>query len=216
MADTLALPLSTSRPRARVRPASTGYHGDRDAFRSLYRDHAGALLAYAEHVTHDRMAAEDAVQETFLRAWRHLPRLLADERPPRPWLRTVLRRVLIDAARAARDRTCRLGQDAILDDATDGGFDAVLDRDLLATAMAHLSPPHHEVLVGTYYRDLPAEHLAAVLGVPVGTVRSRLHYALDALRSQLTEAMGSDGRHPTADAGPLSTPTATAHRGASR
>jgi RNA polymerase sigma-70 factor, ECF subfamily len=216
MAETLVLPLPTTRARARAHPASTGYHGDRDAFRSLYRDHARALLAYAEHVTHDRMAAEDAVQETFLRAWRHLPRLLADERSPRPWLRTVLRRVLIDAARAARDRTCRPGEDAILDGETEGGFDAVLNRDLLATAMAHLSPPHHEVLVGTYYRDLPAERLAALLGVPVGTVRSRLHYALDALRSQLTEATGSDGRHPTADARPLNTPPATAHRGAIR
>jgi RNA polymerase sigma-70 factor, ECF subfamily len=190
MADTLALPLSTSRPRARVRPASTGYHGDRDAFRSLYRDHAGALLAYAEHVTHDRMAAEDAVQETFLRAWRHLPRLLADERSPRPWLRTVLRRVLIDAARATHDRTTQLDE-ALAVGSTDGGFDTVLDRDLLATAMARLSPPHHEVLVATYYRDLPAERVAAALGVPVGTVRSRLHYALHALRGQLTGTAGS-------------------------
>jgi RNA polymerase sigma-70 factor (ECF subfamily) len=196
-----------------VHPASTGRNGDRDAFRSLYRDHAGALLGYAEHLTRDRMAAEDAVQETFLRAWRHLPRLLADERSPRPWLRTVLRRVLIDAARATRTRTTRL-DDVLVEGSTDGGFDTVLDRDLLATAMAHLSPPHHEVLVATYYRDLPADRLAAVLGVPVGTVRSRLHYALEALRSQLTEAMGSDGRRARADGALLS--TAAVRRGAGR
>ena len=214
MADALVLPFPATCAPARRRPASTGSHGDRDGFRLLYRDHAGALLAYAEHFTHDRMAAEDAVQETFLRAWRHLTRLLADERSPRPWLRTVLRRVLIDAARVARGRTTRLVQDALLGDGTDGRFDAVLDRDLLATAMAHLSPPHHEVLVGTYYRDLPAERLAAVLGVPVGTVRSRLHYALNALRSQLTEAMEPDGRRPMADPRPLSTPAA--RRGAVR
>src|SRR6476619_2007962 len=72
------------------------------ALRELYRDHAPALLRYAQWFTDDRAAAEDAVQETFLRAWRHLPRLLDDGRPLRPWLRRVLRHVLIDAARAAR------------------------------------------------------------------------------------------------------------------
>jgi RNA polymerase sigma-70 factor, ECF subfamily len=190
MADTLVLPSPTTRARPRGRPAATPAHGDRDAFRSLYRDHSGALLAYAGHLTHDRMAAEDAVQETFLRAWRHLPRLLADERSPRPWLRTVLRRVLIDAARATHDRTTQLDE-ALAVGSTDGGFDTVLDRELLATAMARLSPPHHEVLVATYYRDLPAERVAAALGVPVGTVRSRLHYALHALRDQLTGTAGS-------------------------
>jgi RNA polymerase sigma-70 factor (ECF subfamily) len=168
-------------------------HGG-DAFRSLYCDHAGALLAYAEHYTHDRMAAEDALQETFLRAWRHLPRLLSDDRPLRPWLRKVLRRILIDAARTSRSRTTRLVEDALFDGATDGGFDAALDRDLLDTAMDHLSPSHREVLRGIYYRDLPAERLAAELGIPVGTVRSRLHYALNALRDQLTVATEAEVR----------------------
>ena len=207
MANTLALPFPASRTRARVRPASTCDHRDRDAFGSLYRNHSGALLAYAEHLTHDRTAAQDAVQETFLRAWHHLPRLLADNRPPRPWLRTVLRRILIDTARANRNRTSRLVQAAIVDNGTEGGFDAVLDRDLLSAALAQLSPAHREVLVGTYYRDLPAGRLAAVLGVPVGTVRSRLHYALSALRSQLTEPTASDGRRTTAGARLLGTPT---------
>jgi RNA polymerase sigma-70 factor (ECF subfamily) len=158
---------------------------DDDAFRLLYREHSSALLAYAMHHTHDRMAAEDALQETFLRAWRHLPRLLADERPTRPWLRKVLSRILIDAARARRGRTSRLVQDALVDGTTEGGFDAVLDREVLAGAMEVLSPDHREVVEGTYFRDLPAAQLAAGLGVPVGTVRSRLHYALNALRREL-------------------------------
>ena len=74
------------------------------ALRTLYRDHAAALLAYATWFTDDRQAAEDAVQETFVRAWRHLSRLLASGRPLRPWLRQVLRNVLTDAARVARNR----------------------------------------------------------------------------------------------------------------
>jgi RNA polymerase sigma-70 factor, ECF subfamily len=206
MVGTLVLPAPALHLRARGHPLCTGSHCDRDSFRSLYRDHAAALLAHAQRSTRDRRAAEDAVQETFLRAWRRLPRLLADERPPGPWLRAVLRGVLLDAARVARGRTRRLVRDAILDDGTDGGLDAVLDGDLLATAMAQLSPSHHEVLVAMYYRDLPAERLAAVLGIPVGTVRSRLHHALNALRAQLTLATGSGPRHPIAGAEPLSPP----------
>jgi RNA polymerase sigma-70 factor, ECF subfamily len=171
-----------------MRPAAPPPWSDQDAFRSLYRDHAGALLAYAQHFTHDRMAAEDALQETFLRAWRHLPRLVCDDRPPRPWLRKVLRRILIDAARANRGRTARLVEDAVVDTASEAGFDAVLDHQNLETAMEKLSPHHREVLVGTYYRDLPAERLATELGIPVGTVRSRLHYGLHALRGELLAA----------------------------
>jgi RNA polymerase sigma-70 factor, ECF subfamily len=173
-----------------------------DALRALYRDHAGALLAYAEHFTHDRMAAEDALQETFLRAWRHLPRLLQDDRPPRPWLRQVLRRILIDRARAAQHRHTSLVDDAVLDGETESGYDTLLDRQLLAGAMEQLSRPHRDVLVETYYLDLPADCVAAALGVPVGTVRSRLHYALQALRRQLTEVRDGTSPVPTRAAEP--------------
>ena len=154
-----------------------------DAFRVIYRSHAGPLLAYAKHLTGDRIAAEDAVQETFLRAWRELPRLLADDRSPRPWLRQVLRHLVIDAAR--RRQHTRPIDDSVLDERTDGGYDTVLDRELLAGSMAGLSSLHREVLVEVYLRDRPPDRVAASLGVPVVTVRSRLHYALDALRHQL-------------------------------
>jgi RNA polymerase sigma-70 factor (ECF subfamily) len=153
----------------------------------LYREHAAALLAYAEWFTDNRPAAEDAVQETFLRAWRNLPRLQADERPLRPWLRQVLRHVLIDAARAARARPVGLLDDTLIDQEVDGGYEEMLDRGLLARALRQLSPAHRQVLVEIYYHDVPAERVAAALGVPAGTVRSRLHYALRALRRQLTE-----------------------------
>ena len=68
--------------------------------------------------------------------------------------------------------------------------------------MEQLSPPHRDVLVETYYRDLPAERVAAALGVPVGTVRSRLHYALQALRRQLTEVRDGAGPLPATAATP--------------
>jgi RNA polymerase sigma-70 factor, ECF subfamily len=157
------------------------------ALRMLYRDHAAALLAYANWFTDDRQAAEDAVQETFLRAWRHLSRLLADGRPLRPWLRQVLRNVLTDAARVARNRpTSPL--DGSTEPEVDGGFENVLDRGRLGDALQRLSPDHRRVLLEIYYRDAPAERAATALGIPAGTVRSRHHYALRALRSALVEA----------------------------
>src|SRR3954468_15987650 len=101
-----------------------------DAFRVMYGLHAGPLLAYAHYLTGDRTVAEDALQETFLRAWRDLPRLLADDRSPRPWLRQVLRHIVIDMARARRLRQTRLIEDALLEPDTDGDYEALLDREL--------------------------------------------------------------------------------------
>jgi RNA polymerase sigma-70 factor (ECF subfamily) len=185
------LPATTAHVAAPVRQRS----GSGDALRTLYRDHAAALLAYAQHFTDDRPAAEDAVQETFLRAWRHLPRLLADDRPLRPWLRQVLRRVLIDAARATRAHPVSLLDDTLIDREVDGGYDVLLDRGLLARALHRLSPAHQQVLIEIYYHDAPANRVAVALNIPVGTVRSRLYYALGALRHQLTEPAGAQ---PTA------------------
>jgi RNA polymerase sigma-70 factor (ECF subfamily) len=189
MTTVLTRPLRppTTTLRVRTVPARHDAADSGDALRVLYREHAAALLAYAEWFTDDRPAAEDAVQETFLRAWRNLPRLQADERPLRPWLRQVLRHVLIDAARAARARPVGLLDDTLIDQAVDGGYEEMLDRGLLARALRQLSPAHRQVLVEIYYHDVPAERVAAALGVPAGTVRSRLHYALRALRRQLTE-----------------------------
>jgi len=157
----------------------------------LYHDHATALLAFAEWFTGDRTAAEDAVQETFLRAWRHLPRLLDDGRPLRPWLRQVLRRVLIDAARVARAHPVSLLDDVPIDRQVDGGYEELLDRGVLDRALDQLSAAHRQVLVEVYYRDVPAQRVAATLGIPAATVRTRLHYALRALRGLLTERTDS-------------------------
>jgi RNA polymerase sigma-70 factor, ECF subfamily len=159
-----------------------------EALRALYRDHATALLRYAQWFTDDPAAAEDAVQETFLRAWRHLPRLLADGRPLRPWLRRVLRHIMIDTDRTAWARRETPHDTLPVEGQVDGGYENLLDRGVLAVVLRDLSPAHREVLVETYYRDAPTDRVAARLGIPPGTVRSRLHYALRAVRSQLDAA----------------------------
>jgi RNA polymerase sigma-70 factor (ECF subfamily) len=161
--------------------------GDAEAaIRQLYCRHAAALHVYVERFCIDRASADDIVQETFIRAWRHLPKLSSDDRPIRPWLFRVARNLLIDADRAARARPVvqPLPDD---DGRTDCGLDQVLDRQLVSTALQRLSPAHQAVLVETFYNGGSLVGMARELGIPQGTARSRLHYALQALRQQLHE-----------------------------
>ena len=162
--------------------------GDADAaIRQLYSRHAKALYSYIERFCPDRAGADDIVQETFIRAWRHLPRLSADDRPVRPWLFRVARNLLIDADRAARSRPVTVPAQPAEDARLDSGLDQVLDRQLVSEALQHLSPAHQTVLVETFYRGGTTATVARQLGIPHGTARSRLHYALQALRQQLQD-----------------------------
>jgi RNA polymerase sigma-70 factor (ECF subfamily) len=162
--------------------------GDPDAaIRQLYSHHAKALHAYVEKFCPDQASADDIVQETFIRAWRHLPQLSADDRPVRPWLYRVARNLLIDANRAARARPVSAPQQPAGETGTESGIGEVLDRHLVSAALAHLSPAHQSVLVETFYHGGTMATIARELGIPHGTARSRLHYALDALRHHLQE-----------------------------
>jgi RNA polymerase sigma-70 factor, ECF subfamily len=157
------------------------------AIRELYSSHAKALRRYVERFCPDRASADDIVQETFIRAWRHLPQLSADDRPIRPWLFRVARNLLIDADRAARSRPMAILAQPAEEAGTDSGLDQVLDRQLVSAALEHLSPAHRTVLVETFYHGGSLATVARQLGIPHGTARSRLHYALQALRQQLHE-----------------------------
>ena len=162
--------------------------GDADAaIRELYSCHAKALHGYVEQFCPDRTSADDIVQETFIRAWRHLQQLSADDRPIRPWLFRVARNLLIDADRAARSRPMAVQAQPAEEAGTDSGLGQVLDRQLVYAALGHLSPAHRTVLVETFYRGGTMATVARELGIPHGTARSRLHYALDAMRKQLEE-----------------------------
>jgi RNA polymerase sigma-70 factor (ECF subfamily) len=162
--------------------------GDPDAaIRQLYSHNARALRRYVGQFCPDQASADDIVQETFIRVWRHLPQLSADDRPVRPWLFRVARNLLIDANRAERARPVSVPEQPAGEIGTDSGLEAVLDRQLVSAALAHLSPAHQSVLVETFYRGGTMATVARELGIPHGTARSRLHYALDALRQQLKE-----------------------------
>jgi RNA polymerase sigma-70 factor, ECF subfamily len=162
--------------------------GDADAaVRRLYSQHAKALHSYVRRFCPDPASADDIVQETFIRAWRHLPQLCSDDRPVRPWLFRVARNLLTDADRAARRRPDTAASQAGDDAEDDSGLDQVLDRHLVSGALQHLSPAHRTVLVETFYCGGTTATVARQLGIPDGTARSRLHYALQALREYLQE-----------------------------
>lgn len=153
----------------------------------LSAGHRGALLRLALHLTGgDHGHAEDIVQETLVRAWRH-PEAL-DARPARPWLFTVCRNLAIDAHRARQHRATEVGAGALeLIPAADDGISQILDAEAISRALARLSRDHRRVITEQYYRGCSTAETAAVLGIPPGTVKSRTHYALRALRLALEE-----------------------------
>ena len=162
--------------------------GDADAaIRQLYARHAPALRRYVERFCPDRASADDIVQETFIRAWRHLPQLSSGDFPVRPWLFRVARNLLIDADRAARSRPVTVRPQPAEEGRDDTGLNRVLDQQIVADALHQLSPAHRAVLVETFYQGRTLAKVARHLGIPDSTARSRLHYALQALRRQLED-----------------------------
>jgi RNA polymerase sigma factor (sigma-70 family) len=155
----------------------------------LYRRYRGPLLLFVLRLTAgDRQQAEDVVQETMVRAWRQVGRLNLTEPSLMPWLATVARRIVIDEQRRKRARPSEIGggmvdKPPVADDETEG----LLRKVLVAEALQALSAAHREALNETIQRDRTVNDAAEVLGIPVGTVKSRVYYALKALRVVLAE-----------------------------
>jgi RNA polymerase sigma-70 factor, ECF subfamily len=152
---------------------------DEQDVRDAYSAHSGELYGFAMRSLGDAGLAEEAVQETFLRAWRAGGRFDARRGSLRTWLFAILRNVVIDLSRA---RASRPG-------VHQGGVEPSvepLEEALLSwqveEAMRRIGEDHRRVLVETYYRGRPYSEVAAELGVPEGTVKSRVYYGLRALR----------------------------------
>ena len=155
--------------------------------RQLHDEHAAALWRYCLRLTAgDRARAEDVVQETMLRAWRRLPDLDETRMSLRPWLFTVARRIVIDEWRSQRSHP-EVAVAELPESASDDESDQLLLSWTVAEALTHLTAEHRAVLRECYFRGRSVAEAARRLGVPEGTVKSRTHYALRALRLALEE-----------------------------
>jgi RNA polymerase sigma-70 factor (ECF subfamily) len=154
----------------------------------LYRLHGGPLFGFVLRQTlGDSRQAEDVVQETFVRAWCHMLRHPVDLEWFRPWLYTVARRLVIDNLRTRKARPSEvLLTDLARLPASEDPIELLLVRQSVRHALRALSPQHRAVLIDLYYRGLSYAEVADRQGIPVGTVRSRTHYALRALRAHIT------------------------------
>ena len=158
-----------------------------DQMVALHDEHAAILFAYVVQLTGgDHARAQDVVQETLLRAWRHPNVLDQSHGSARAWLFTVARRIVIDQWRHARTRaevTANVLPEELVPDETE----PALQRWMVADALHTLTPEHRQVLLECFYGGRSVAEAAVRLGVPEGTVKSRTHYALHALRLRLEE-----------------------------
>ncbi|MGC4896518.1 sigma-70 family RNA polymerase sigma factor [Micromonospora sp. DT31] len=163
-------------------------HSDQ-LIRMLYAEHAGPLLMFVMRLTGgDRQRAEDIVQETLLRAWRNAHRLgVQGQGSLRPWLVTVARRIAIDEHRSEQARPPETYDRDLTAFAEADSTDRVLRTMTVADALRTLSQSHREILVATYFRGRTVPEAAEELGLPLGTAKSRVYYALRALRTALQE-----------------------------
>ncbi|MGK5674623.1 sigma-70 family RNA polymerase sigma factor [Micromonospora sp. URMC 106] len=177
-----------SAPGRHQAPSAEAGHSDR-LIRLLYAEHAGPLLAFVMRLTGgDRQRAEDIVQETLLRAWRNAHRLGAQGQGSlRPWLVTVARRIAIDEHRSEQARPAETYDRDLTAFAEADSTDRVLRTMTVADALRTLSQSHREILVATYFRGRTVPEAAEELGLPLGTAKSRVYYALRALRTALQE-----------------------------
>jgi RNA polymerase sigma-70 factor (ECF subfamily) len=184
----MELPVADDEWRVVARIAS----GEREALAELYARHRGPLLVYLRSLLRDAGLAEEVLQDTLYAAWTGAAGF-ARRSSVRVWLLGIARRRAHDALRRRRLQ--------LVDDAALSGVPAPdpepeslaivgAERDALYAALWRLSPAHREVLVLNFLEELPYRDIAAVLGVPIGTVMSRLHHAKRALRTELT----GDGR----------------------
>ncbi|WP_179957040.1 sigma-70 family RNA polymerase sigma factor [Amycolatopsis anabasis] len=157
-----------------------------ELIRHLYHEHGRSLLAYVTRLTGDRAAAEDVVQETLLRAWKHTEILENGKGSVRGWLLTVARNIVTDRARARASRPQEVAESVEAPAVERDHAQTVVDSMTVLGALDGLSPEHREVLVELYYRGRTVTEAAAVLGVAAGTVKSRSYYALRALRAVMS------------------------------
>jgi RNA polymerase sigma-70 factor (ECF subfamily) len=154
--------------------------------RITHHRYSGMLRGFIISLPYDPALADDVVQETLLRAWQNPEILTRPEPVIRAWLCRVARNLVTDDLRSARRRR-EIAVETIPEAAHEDDTDRLFERWVIAEAMSTLPADHQAVISGAYHGGKSVAQLATDLGIPVGTVKSRLHYALRALRLALQE-----------------------------
>ncbi|MER5339341.1 sigma-70 family RNA polymerase sigma factor [Streptomyces mirabilis] len=158
------------------------------ALRDLYLKHGPALYSYVVRLLDgDAHRAEDIIQETLLRCWKSKNLTDGEGMAVRPWMFRVARNLVIDTHRTRLVRPLEIGGTNWLSDmcAEVDDIERMLSSMVLHDALQELSPAHREVLEATFFADRTTQQAADDLGIPRGTVKSRVHYALRILKPAL-------------------------------
>ena len=166
-------------------------HGDEEAFASLAVAIGDRLHAVSHRILRDVDLAEDATQQALLAIWRDLPTLRDPARFDAWSYRLLVRACYAEGCRT-RAWAPNLRLLPASEPSTPEGMSEVVDRDQLERGFRRLSIDHRAVVVLHHYLDMPLDGVAETLGIPVGTVRSRLHHAMRGLRA----ALDADARPP--------------------
>lgn len=173
--------------------------GDEHAFEQLYHQYIGQAVRVAFLITHSQQAAEDAAQEAFVQVLRRI-HTLRDPQNFRPWFYSILHNAARRSGRKGKgwsffpfDRLSR-GEPDQQSAAVDEVIAGRLEVEALRALIAQLPEIHREVIVLRYYADLSEFEMAQVLGLPPGTVKSRLHAARQRLLTQLKDQDATDRR----------------------
>jgi RNA polymerase sigma-70 factor, ECF subfamily len=158
--------------------------GDQEAFGLLATAIADRFLATSHRILSDIDLAEDATQQALLSVWQDLPQL-RDPARFEAWSYRLLVRACYAEGRRTRRWAPNLRVLPVDEPAYTEDFGLVIDRDQLEGAFRRLSLKHRTVVVLHYYLDLPLDRVADIIGSPAGTVASRLHYAMRAMRETL-------------------------------
>jgi RNA polymerase sigma-70 factor, ECF subfamily len=173
-------------PMMQLELVERAIRGDRDAFSSLAASHVDRCYALAYRILRDPHRAQDATQQALLGAWRDLPRLRDPERFD-AWLHRLIVHACYTESRGERRWTARVRVlTTDLPSAPDVAR-SVVTRDELEGAFRRLSPEQRAVVVLHHHLGYPLTEIAATLGIPEGTARSRLHYAVRQLRAALDD-----------------------------
>jgi RNA polymerase sigma-70 factor, ECF subfamily len=169
--------------------------GDHDAFAVLAGATIARLDAAARLILRDRELARDAVQDTLLAAWRNL-RGLRDPDRFEAWLHRLLVRACIDVLRHRRSRPIEVTIPALGGPAIRDFSDDVTDREIVDEALRHLDPSWRAIVVLHYFLGMPLPEASAILGIPLGTAKSRLHRSLGLMRSAIASEAAVDVGFP--------------------